>query len=321
MKPGKQQTEPTASATPSGADPPREAPAPAHEQPRRLPLTSAPPGAAADPTRVVEPGSAAAPGYKRLSYELLHLEPGQQVLDVGCGSGGDLPALAERVGTEGLVIGVDQDPNQLKTAHEASAGRSNVRLAVAEARALPFPHRSFDAVRTDRVLQYIPEAAQALAEMTRVLQPGGRLVLVEPDWPTIALFPASPEGGDADHTWSAIVHWCRRHLPHALIGRQLAALLEQQGAGVWEQVQVQAVAYTFRSWPLTNAVLQVTNLALSLAQAEPTRAGEIDAWLQAMEAAALCGEFFACVPLFFAQARKAATKAAPYEGDARARFT
>ena len=91
MKPGKRQTEPTASATTPGTDPPREAPATAPEQHRWLPLTSAPPGEATDPTKAVEPGNAAATSYKRLSYALLHLEPGQQMLDVGCGSGGFAP--------------------------------------------------------------------------------------------------------------------------------------------------------------------------------------------------------------------------------------
>ena len=309
LKSGKRQTEP---ATPvvSPASQPEKTPAPPseEEQPGFLPFASSTQGEADYLRQTLEQGGEAATSYKTLSYDLLQLEPGRQVLDVGCGIGVDLPALAERVGTDGLVIGLDHDPNLLKTAREASVGRSNVRLVVAEALELPFPNRSFDGVRADRVLQYVPESAQVLAEAARVLRPGGTLVLVEPDWRAIALFPASPSGGDDDHTWSAIVHLCRRRLPHALIGRQLAALLQQQGTSVWESVQAQVVAYTFLSWQVTNTLLQISNLAQALMQEEPARTDEINTWLQAMETAAQRNEFFACVPMFFAHARKRDTK-------------
>jgi SAM-dependent methyltransferase len=310
LKSGKKETEsaPITSAVESApVEPPVPPAEPAGQEKRGfLPFVVSGQEEASYLRQVVEQGGAAANSYKTLSYELLQLKPGMQVLDVGCGIGVDLPALADRVGTGGLVIGLDHDSNLLRTAREANTGRSNVRLVVAEAQELPFPNRSFDGVRADRVLQYIPELAQVLAEMVRVLRPGGILTLIEPDWRTIALFPASPAGGDDDQTWSAVVQLCQRRLPHALIGRQLAALLHQQGEGVWDEVHAQVVAYTFPSWQVTNTLLQVSNLAQALAQEEPTRAGEITTWLQAVEAAAQRGEFFACVPLFFAHARKAA---------------
>ncbi len=308
LKSGKRQTEPVAPVAPA-APTSEETPAPPpQEQSGFLPFATSPHGEANYLRQVVEQGGQAATSYKTLSYDRLQLEPGRQVLDVGCGVGVDLPALADRVGADGLVIGLDHDPNLLKAAKEASAGRGNVRLVVADALELPFPNRSFDGVRADRVLQYIPESAQVLNEMARVLRPGGTLVLVEPDWRAIALFPASPAGGDDDHTWSAVVHLCRRRLPHALIGRQLAALLQQQGTGIWESVQAQVVAYTFLSWQVTNTLLQVSNLAQALMQEEPARTDEINTWLQAMETAEQHNEFFACVPMFFAYARKRDTQ-------------
>jgi SAM-dependent methyltransferase len=303
LKPGKRPTEPAAPVSPVALTPVEPAAPAPQEKDGFLPFTTTQ-GKAIYLRQVVEQGGEAATSYKTLSYDLLQLEPGRQVLDVGCGIGVDLPALAERVGTDGLVIGLDHDPNLLKAAKEASAGRSNVRLVVAEALELPFPNRSFDAVRADRVLQYIPESAQALDEMARVLRPGGILALVEPDWRAISLLPASPAGGDDDHTWSAIAQMCQRRLPHALMGRQLAALLQRQGNTIWEQVQAQVVAYTFLSWQVTNTLLQISNLAQALIQEEPARTDEINAWLQAIETAALRNEFFACVPMFFAYAQK-----------------
>ncbi len=247
-------------------------------------------------------GGMAAQRYKTHSYDLLQLMPGMQVLDVGCGLGGDLPALAERVGETGLVVGVDHDPHLLQAAQKASAGRNNVRVVVATAEHLPFAHRSFDGVRTDRVLQYLPEPAAALAEMWRVLRPGGILTLVEPDWQAIALYPASPAGDNDDHTLHAVL---QRASVHPLLGRRLYSLLHQPGIA-WEQVEVQIETFTLTSWADADALLVLSKTAQALAEAEPTLAEEIRAWLRAVEAAEVQKAFFVSIPLFFACARKAA---------------
>lgn len=132
-------------------------------------------------------GGVAAQRYKTLSYDLLRLAPGMQVLDVGCGLGGDLPSLAERVGEDGLVVGVDYDHQRVQVAQKTNSGRSNVRVVLSAAEHLPFAHRSFDAVRADRLLQHVPEPMEALTEMWRVLRPGGVVTLIEPDWQSVAL--------------------------------------------------------------------------------------------------------------------------------------
>jgi SAM-dependent methyltransferase len=253
---------------------------------------------------VMRQGGETVRSYKTLSFDLLEIRPGMRILDVGCGVGLDLPALADRAGEAGLVVGVDHDPDLLQKAKEATAGRNNIQVIVAEAQKMPFPDHSFDGIRADRVLQHISKPVEVLGEIWRVLRPGGTLTLIEPDWGTIALFPGSPEGGDDDHTWSAIITLCRRRLAHALIGRQLAAFLQQQGRSFWTGIQAQVVAYLLASWPVTDSVLQVSNLAQALVKEEPARADEVNAWLQAVEAAAVHGEFLACVPLFFIRAYK-----------------
>lgn len=306
---GRKDTEPLSTISPAQVAP-GEAHAsptasPAQAERRFLPFVTSGQDEATYLRQVVEQGGEVATSYKKLSFELLQLKPGMQVLDVGCGIGMDLPTLADRVGASGMIVGLDHDQTRLRAAKETIAGRSNVRLVMAEAQELPFPNHSFDRVRADRVLLYIPESAQTLAEMVRVLRPGGILTLIEPDWRSIALFPASPEGGDDDRTWSAVVQLCQRRLPHALIGRQLAALLQQQGEGVWGEVRIQVIAFTFSSWQVTNILLQVSQLAQALIEEEPARTEEVNAWLQTMDASALRSEFLAGVPLFFAYARKA----------------
>ncbi|GAA5533339.1 methyltransferase domain-containing protein [Deinococcus aluminii] len=120
---------------------------------------------------------------KHRSYDALHLFPGAQVLDVGCGPGLDAAALAERIGAEGQVVGVDHDPAMLAHARAALPQRENVHFRQADGLALPFPDQHFDAVRAERVLMHTPEAACLLGEMIRVTRPGGWVSALDTDLP------------------------------------------------------------------------------------------------------------------------------------------
>lgn len=248
----------------------------------------------------VDGRGAAPPRYKVLSFDLLQLAVGMQVLDVGCGDGTDLPALAEHVGAEGLVVGVDHDPHLIQAAYEAHHGRGNVRVLLAPAEHLPFAHRSFDALRADRLLQAVPDPAAVLKELWRVLKPEGVMTLVEPDWHAVTLYPASPAGGDDAHTLHAVL---QRTCPHPLIGRRLYSLLHQ--GGMWDQIEMRVETLVFTSWKEADALLLLSKTAQTLAGAEQQHAEDIHAWLQAVETAAERGEFFGSLPLFFATARRA----------------
>lgn len=114
--------------------------------------------------------------------DLLELRPGQHVLDVGCGSGTLALALAQRVGPSGAVTGIDAAPEMLAAARSRAAHRRVLmRLQLAAAQALPFPDASFDAAVSSLVLHHLPEADRpvAVAELVRVVRPGGRLVLAD----------------------------------------------------------------------------------------------------------------------------------------------
>jgi len=134
----------------------------------------------------------------RRSLELLRIGPGARVIDVGCGTGVLLPALAELVGSTGKVVGLDYAPDLLVKARDRvrEAGFEDVvELVNGDAAHLDFESGSFDAAHVERVLIHLPDADAAIREMGRVVRPGGWVVAAEPDNAGVRIDHASdPEG-------------------------------------------------------------------------------------------------------------------------------
>ncbi|MCS7079892.1 MAG: class I SAM-dependent methyltransferase [Chloracidobacterium sp.] len=117
--------------------------------------------------------------------DLLPLQAGQVVLDVGCGTGTLLLRLHARQ-PQARLYGVDADPTVLTIAkRKAAAAAANLALTVASATRLPFAADAFDAVTTSLMLHHLttPQKRQALAEIRRVLRPGGVLLAADYDAP------------------------------------------------------------------------------------------------------------------------------------------
>jgi arsenite methyltransferase len=130
------------------------------------------------------------------------IEPGEKILDLGCGAGIDTILAAHRTGPGGRVIGLDFLPEQLaRTAAAAEqAGLDNVETLEGEMEAIPLPDDSVDQVISNGVINLSPRKARVLAECARVLRPGGKLcvsdlTIVEEDLPTeIRVHPAAWAG-------------------------------------------------------------------------------------------------------------------------------
>lgn len=113
---------------------------------------------------------------KALALELLAVEAGQRVLQIGVGAGAEHAALQRASGSEGLVVGCDLSRGML----ELTRRRADTPLCEGDAARLPFASSQFDRLFSAYMLDLIPltEIPLVLSEFRRVLRPGGRLVLV-----------------------------------------------------------------------------------------------------------------------------------------------
>ncbi|MEX1363556.1 MAG: methyltransferase domain-containing protein [Nannocystaceae bacterium] len=122
---------------------------------------------------------------EQIARVLEHAPPRpRRVLDLGCGPGISAFVLAQRLGPECEVVGIDRSATMIERArrHHARehAGLRSLRLMVADATALPFEDASFELVVGHSFLYLVPDREAVLAQVRRVLAPGGSLVLMEP---------------------------------------------------------------------------------------------------------------------------------------------
>lgn len=113
------------------------------------------------------------------AVRLAGVNPGDIALDVGCGTGRALPALAAAVGPTGSVVGFDFTPDMLLAARKA--GRDEfANLVLADARRLPVATATADVIFAAGLVHHLPDPVAGLTELARVTRPGGRLVLFHP---------------------------------------------------------------------------------------------------------------------------------------------
>ncbi|MEV0719984.1 methyltransferase domain-containing protein [Asanoa sp. NPDC050611] len=151
------------------------------------------------------------------SYDLLRLGPGDQVVDVGCGTGRAVAELADR---GAVATGVDHDPAMVEVAWQR---HTHGRFRVADALDLPFADGELAGYRSDKVLHDLPDPAGALAEAHRVLTEGGRVVVVDIEWDAIII------AGDDPAAMRQVIHARTDQLNAGFAARQAPALLRAQG--------------------------------------------------------------------------------------------
>lgn len=158
-----------------------------------------------------------AKNYKNRTYQALEIKPGDTLLDVGCGTGDDVIALAGMVGAAGKVVGVDKNPAMVAEGwrRQNTLGLP-VEFQIADSHDLPFPDNHFNGCRSDRAVQHMDEPVKAISEMARVTCQNGKVVVSEPDWDTLLI------DLENKHLVRKLIHFITDNIvKHGWIGRQL----------------------------------------------------------------------------------------------------
>ena len=238
------------------------------------------------------------PGIRRLkAWALEHLDPqpGMTAVDVGCGTGEDAQGLAVTLAPEGRAIGVDVSTVMISEARRRADAVGNPALfEEGPADSLPLGGSSVDVLRCERVLQHVSEPVACVAEMLRVLRPGGRVALIDTDWRSLVLWP-----GDPNVTAGIRDAWAESFANPAA-GSQLVDLLLRTG-------------FTETTLTADVLVLRPSNAGdrppVSLMAANAVRTGRlsqeaVDAWLSQVRAASAAAGFVAMVTMTAACARR-----------------
>jgi SAM-dependent methyltransferase len=130
--------------------------------------------------------------WKERSFALLEPRPGAVLLDAGCGLGDDVRALAARVAPGGRALGVDASASMVAEARRRGLS-DGVQFMVGDVERLDLEDASVDGCRAERTFQHLAHPSAAARELARVVRPGGRVVVSEPDWGTLVVDPGDPQ--------------------------------------------------------------------------------------------------------------------------------
>jgi SAM-dependent methyltransferase len=156
------------------------------------------------------------------------VRPGDSALDLGCGPLGVIDLLSERVGPDGRVVGMDVNPANVALARSYvhDHGLGNVSIVEGDARRTGLDSSSFDVVHERTLLINVPDPTAVLAEMTRLVKPGGWVIAIDPDL-SVQLYHPSHPAWDRLHEIFMVAFQVDGADP--FIGRRLPELLRAAG--------------------------------------------------------------------------------------------
>jgi len=233
------------------------------------------------------------------TLELLAPRPGEHVLDIGAGPGLLAHDLAMLVGETGRVVALDKAPAMLAMAAKRIAPFPHARCLEGDATNLELPEASFDAAVSTQVYEYVRDMPRALAELHRVLKPGGRALILDTDWRSCVWQASDPKLMDRVLTcWDD--HLADPHLP-----ARLAPLLTRAG---FTLRRVEVIPMLTPQWQPASFAAGITRMIYGFARENGARHGlgaaELDAFWEDQERLIERGEFFFSLNRYVFQATR-----------------
>jgi SAM-dependent methyltransferase len=234
------------------------------------------------------------------SATALAVQPGEAVLDVGCGLGNVTLDLAERVSPGGRVTGLDYSSLMVEEARRRAAQRGlAVEFCVGDAAHLDYDDGTFDVCRSERTLQWLSDPDQAVAEMARVLRAGGRVGLIDTDWSTLVVDHPDVE------TTARIGAGVSGNMPNPMAGRRLVGHCRAAGLEVTDVTAATAIFLEWDAEGKTVPGMMPTPRMLQMATEKGVVTAEHAAhWLDQLDRHAAEGRLFLALTMFSVTGRK-----------------
>jgi arsenite methyltransferase len=234
-------------------------------------------------------------GQRQAVLRALGLGHGEQVLDVGAGPGLLAADLAHAVGAKGRVEGIDSSEPMVALARARCAALPWVAFRQGDAIELPYDSQTFDAAVVTQVFEYVQAVDRAIAELHRVLRPGGRVVILDTDWDSVVW-----QTDDRARMARVMAAW-EEHFVHPHLPGALCPLL-RRGGFVPDRPSVLALLNTdYRAG--TYSAGMITMIRGFVAGRRGVTAAEADAWAEELAARGAAGTYFFSLNryLFFAR--------------------
>jgi ubiquinone/menaquinone biosynthesis C-methylase UbiE len=234
---------------------------------------------------------------------------GEHILEVGCGSGVLCRLMAPEVIPGGEITGLDISPEFIRIArnHAVSAGlNDSIQWNAGQAECLPFPNASFDGILAARLLLHVPDPQAILRELVRVLRPGGRAVVMDWDFDTLAV-----DHSDRELT-RRLLHWrCDHHGGNNWSGRQLWGQMVTAGFTNVEVFPFVSLAHDEHD-SLTLSLFRAAEVAREGGAITPK---EYDAWVAELSASLVAGCFFASMVYFIVRGERKKEEAWDFQSE------
>lgn len=232
---------------------------------------------------------------REATLALFGAKPGEHVIDIGSGPGFLCESMAQQVGANGRVLGVDVSEELLAAAQRRNTF-ANLTYESGDAIKLPAPDGSFDAAISTQVFEYVADCNAAIREMRRVLKPGGRALIVATDWDGVVWHSSDRERMRTMLTaWEP--HCADPRLPRTLVARMREGGFEIRDVRGYTIVNTRAGDDTYSG----NIIKLMANF---VRRRKSVDEAVIDAWLADLMALDAMGHYFFSTTRFLVLAKK-----------------
>ena len=221
---------------------------------------------------------------RMVNRDVLAPGTGDHIADIGCGPGLQTLELARAVGEEGQVVGIDPSEEMRQAALARCAEYPNIRILEGTVNALPLADESLDKAVSLQVFEYLTDIPAALTEVRRVLRPGGRLVVGDMHWDTLAWH------SDNRERMSNILAAFDKHFTERRVPAILPAMMRDVGFQAETIVPLTFLDTTFRQDGYAKSLVHlIRGFVLKNELVDPA---EVGAWATEQSRLAEEGRFF-----------------------------